>query len=179
MDLAFAEVERLEAQRRSRSIPRSTPESARRCEAQIEAVIDAILATTFDANERAYVHARNAGEWAARIAEILPEVRPARFMRRCTVLADCNPSVLKGLPEVRDYAETVAAFQTWQNPRTDPLQRRYARGRSDGHARGLSIRSVCHRRRKPRPFSPQRNRNRGIEPRCPCPAYWARLAGRR
>lgn len=114
MDLAFAEVQRLEKERRLRSIPSRVLESSPTLEAQVEAVIDAVLTATLDDNMRAYVHARNAGEWAARIAEMLPEASSARFARRCTVLADCNPTVLERLPELRPYAPTIRAFQRAQ-----------------------------------------------------------------
>lgn len=110
-EITIFELDRLEAERKLRSIPASLLESCWARETQIEAVIDAILiaATCEDAN--AYAHARHVGEWAARIAAELPRAPSPAFMRRCGVLAGVDPAILARLPEVRKCAPVVRAFQ--------------------------------------------------------------------
>lgn len=111
VELALATADRLEAQRRLRSIPADLLESAWARDAQTEAVIDALLVSSTASDGRMYVHARSVGEWAARIAAALPCAPSPAFMRRCGVLADMDPSVLERLPEVRYCAPVVRAFQ--------------------------------------------------------------------
>lgn len=108
---AFSQVERREAERKAKAIPEQLLGSAWALESQTEAVIDALLAaTTHDAPQSA-IHARHVGEWAARIAEQMPCAPSPSFMRRCGVLADMDPLILEKLPEVRDCASVVRAFQ--------------------------------------------------------------------
>ncbi len=109
--LTYATLDQLEAERKLRSIPACLLESTWTREAQVEAVVDALLVATTVDDLRAYAHARNTGEWAARIATALPCSPGAAFMRRCGVLADVDPAVLQRVPEVREYAAVVRAFQ--------------------------------------------------------------------
>lgn len=113
LDLTLATLDRLEAERRLRSIPVDLLESSWALEAQTEAVVDALLAATAP-EERAYAHARHVGEWAARIAGVLPYAPGAAYMRRCGVLSDVNPAILERLREVRDCAPVVRAFQRFR-----------------------------------------------------------------
>lgn len=111
LELAHATADRLDAQRRLRSIPAELLDSAWVRDAQTEAVIDALLICSMAADRCAYVHARGVGEWAARIAAVLPGAPSPAFMRRCGVLADLDPTVLEKIPEVRYCAPAVRAFQ--------------------------------------------------------------------
>lgn len=107
---ALSEIERREAERKAKVIPEQLL-AAWALESQTEAVIDALLAAwTHDAPQSA-VHARHVGEWAARIAAELSCAPSPAFMRRCAVLANLNPAILETLPEVRDCAPVVRAFQ--------------------------------------------------------------------
>ncbi len=109
-EITMFELDRLEAERKLRTIPGSLLESCWARDTQIEAVIDAILVTTCG-NAGTYAHARHVGEWAARIATELPFAPSPAFMRRCGVLAGSDPAMLARLPEVREYAPIVRAFQ--------------------------------------------------------------------
>ena len=111
MSLTLGELERLEAERKLRSIPAVILDSTWVLHAQEEAVIDAVLLATTAGDNRAYAHARHTGEWAARIATELPGSPAAEFMRRCGVLADANPAALERIREVRDCTRVVRAFQ--------------------------------------------------------------------
>ncbi len=104
-------LDRLEAERKLRSIPAVLLETTWVLDAQVEAVIDALLAAATAGDERAYAHARHVGEWCARIAANLPCAPGAAFMRRCGVLADLDPAVLERVRDVRDCAAVVRAFQ--------------------------------------------------------------------
>lgn len=115
-DLAatLATLERLEAERKLRSIPAPLLESSWALEAQTEAVVDALLAALAGGNDREYAHARHVGEWCARIAAELPCAPAPAFLRRCGVLADTDPAVLERIREVRDCAPVVRSFQRMQ-----------------------------------------------------------------
>lgn len=112
LDFTLRGLDRLEAERRLRSLPAEVLANSWAGQAQTEAVADALLtAATLD-RPAAYVHARHVGEWAARIAACLPGAPNAEFMRRCGVLAELDPEVLERLPEVRECAPVVRAFQS-------------------------------------------------------------------
>lgn len=111
LDSTLDELDRLEAQRKLRSIPAALLDGAWVLEAQQEAVVDALLITAAAGDERAYAHARHTGEWAARIAAELPFAPRPAFARRCGVLAELDPAVLECIPEVREVSAAVRAFQ--------------------------------------------------------------------
>lgn len=92
-------------------MPAEMLESSWARDVQTEAVIDALLVFSTAADTRMYVHARNVGEWAARIAAKLPCAPSPAFMRRCGVLSEVDPAILERLPETRDVALAVRAFQ--------------------------------------------------------------------
>ncbi len=104
-------MERLEAERKLRCIPAPLLESSWVLDAQTQAVVDALLVCSTSADDRAYAHARHVGEWSARIAAEVPCAPEPAFMRRCGVLADVEPVVLERIPEVRDCAPVVSAYQ--------------------------------------------------------------------
>lgn len=110
LDLAIATVDRLEAERRLRSLPPNLLESAWALEAQAEAVVDALLVATAQ-GERGYAHARHVGEWAARIVAELSFAPSSAYMRRCGVLADIDPAIVERVREIRECAPVVRAFQ--------------------------------------------------------------------
>lgn len=111
LNVTLSALDRLEAERRLRTMPRAIVESAWALESQTEAVVDALLAAWGYAAPETVVHARHVGEWAARIATELPRAPSPGFMRRCGVLANLNPAIIEKLPEVRDCAPVVDAFQ--------------------------------------------------------------------
>jgi hypothetical protein len=107
----LATLERLEAQRRLKTIPAALLETAWVLDDRIEAVIDAVLVASTAGDDRAVVHARHTGEWASRIASELQQAPQPSFMRRCGVLARIDPAVLSRIRELREYAPAVASFQ--------------------------------------------------------------------
>lgn len=109
--LTLIELERLEAERKLRSIPAPLLETTWVLDAQVEAVVDALLIATATGDDRAYAHARHTGEWAARIAGELDFAPSAPFVRRCGVLADVDPAIVERVREVRECAPFVRAFQ--------------------------------------------------------------------
>ncbi|MHB8148183.1 MAG: hypothetical protein ACYDGM_13125, partial [Vulcanimicrobiaceae bacterium] len=112
-ELTLHELQRLEAERRLRSIPGEVLETAWVREAQIEAVIDAVLAVTLGAAAPVYGHARHVGEWCARIAEGLPYGPDPAFARRVGVLCDVAPAALERIREVRHLAPYVREYQNF------------------------------------------------------------------
>jgi HD-GYP domain-containing protein (c-di-GMP phosphodiesterase class II) len=107
----LATLDRLEAQRRLKSIPAVILETSWVLDAHIEAVIDAVLVAVTAGDDRAFAHARHTGEWASRIAAELPQAPSPPFMRRCGVLAQADPAVLSRIRELREYAVAIHEFQ--------------------------------------------------------------------
>ncbi len=107
----MATLDRLEAQRRLKSIPAVLLESAWALEVHVEAVIDAVLVATTAGNDGTVAHARHTGEWASRIAAELPQAPNPAFLRRCGVLAKVDPAILARVHELREYASAVRDFQ--------------------------------------------------------------------
>lgn len=99
---------RLEAERRRHASEH--PEAARGEQEHLDAVLDALLEAAAE-NEGAYAHARHTGEWSARIAQALAFGPDPEFLRRCGTLAELDPAELECVPEVRDCAPVVRAFQ--------------------------------------------------------------------
>ncbi|HLI94647.1 MAG TPA: hypothetical protein VKT72_01015 [Candidatus Baltobacteraceae bacterium] len=111
LSAAPAILDRLEAQRKLKSIPAVLLESAWVLEVQVEAVIDAVLVATTGGSDQAAAHARHTGEWASRIAAELPHAPGPAFMRRCGVLAQIDSAILARVRELREYASAVRDFQ--------------------------------------------------------------------
>jgi hypothetical protein len=107
----LATLDRLEAQRKLKSIPAAILETVWVTDAQVEAVIDAVLVAVTAGNGHALVHARHTGEWASRIAAELPHAPSPAFMRRCGVLAQVDPATLQRIRELREYAPVVHELQ--------------------------------------------------------------------
>jgi hypothetical protein len=110
-ELTLHELRRLEAERKLRTIPAQVLDAAWARDAQIEAVIDAVLAVTYAGNATAYAHARQVGEWCARIATALPYGPEPSFARRAGVLADVDPVALERIAELKHYAACVREYQ--------------------------------------------------------------------
>lgn len=110
--LTLATLDRLEAERKLRVMPTEFLECGWALEAQREAVIDALLTASTASRPSDYIHARHVGEWSARIAQRTDSALHASFMRRCGVLAEIDPDVLDRLPEVREFAMVVRAYQS-------------------------------------------------------------------
>jgi hypothetical protein len=105
-------LERLEAERKLRSMPSAVLETAWVLDAQVEAVIDAVLVVATAGDHRAFAHARHTGEWASRIAAEVPDGPDPSHMRRSGALAGIDPALLARIPELREYAAAVTAFQS-------------------------------------------------------------------
>lgn len=129
LEFTLRVLDRLEGERKLRAIPKALLESAWASEAQTEAVIDALLTATSVGKPGAYGHARQVGEWAARIGVHVANAPSPAFLRRCGVLADVDPWVLERLAEVREFASTVRAYQSMRigAPVGDGPQRTAAR----------------------------------------------------
>lgn len=113
-ELLLHELQRLEAERKLRAIPRVILETGWVHEAQVEAVIDAVIAVSLSGDVAAIAHARHVGEWCARIAcQMRGEPKPS-FARRLGVLADCDPSALAMIQELRHLAPYVEQYQRTQ-----------------------------------------------------------------
>ena len=122
-ELTMHELERLEAERKLRTIPAEALETGWVREAQVEAVIDAVLAVAMAGEARAVAHARHVGEWSARIAAALEYGPDPVVARRVGVLAEIDPGVLERIQELRHVASHVREYQALavvgaQNPRT-------------------------------------------------------------
>ena len=109
--LTLHELQRLEAERKLRTIPAELLDVAWVREAQIEAVIDAVLAVTVGGDAAALAEARHVGEWCARIAASLAYGPEPSFARRVGALADVDPIALERIPELRNVAPHVADYQ--------------------------------------------------------------------
>lgn len=110
LELTLEEIARLEAERKLRSLPSELLEVAWAREAQTEAVIDAVVTVAMD--PRTVAHARHTGEWAARIASVLPFGPQPSAARRAAVLAELDPAALERIAELRDFASFVREYQT-------------------------------------------------------------------
>lgn len=110
--LTLSTLDRLEAERKLRSMPASLLESSWARATQREAVIDALLTVLTSGSPSAYAHARHVGEWSARIAQHVVSGPDASFLRCCGVLSQMDPGVLERLPEVRKFAPVVRTFQS-------------------------------------------------------------------
>jgi hypothetical protein len=108
-EITLHELDRLEAQRKARTLPAAVLETAWVREAQIEAVIDAVLVVGL--SDAALARARHTGEWCARIAASLGDGPHPSLARRAGVLSAIDPSVLERIPELRHVAQRAKSPQ--------------------------------------------------------------------
>ncbi|HTV92532.1 MAG TPA: hypothetical protein VMG98_07430 [Verrucomicrobiae bacterium] len=104
IELTVHELNRLEAERKLRTIPQAVLETAWVREAQVEAVTDAVLAVALGGDAEALARARHAGEWSARIAAALPGGPDPSLARRVGVLSQIDAVVLERIAELRHIA---------------------------------------------------------------------------